>query len=160
MTYLHTHEGVAERFLNDIQEAVTEILENPSEDAGGSVSWPSYLFFPSLYASFTLLRLLYMECRKVFLIVPWFPIFAPFSWTRCITLIAHQKPKRVTTCTRNKLPRYAILVIENKLPSYTHYSPSKFHSLCLQPFQKWLMTNTQGLDSFECYTSLFFPLRF
>nr|CAG4644750.1 EOG090X051L [Leptodora kindtii] len=38
VTYLHTHEGVAERFLNDIQEAVTEILENPSEDAGGSAA--------------------------------------------------------------------------------------------------------------------------
>lgn len=38
VTVLHTHPGVAERFIKDIDELSKEILENPPKDAGGSAA--------------------------------------------------------------------------------------------------------------------------
>lgn len=38
MTVLHTHPGVAERFIKDINELSAELLANPPKDSGGSVS--------------------------------------------------------------------------------------------------------------------------
>ena len=38
MTYVHTKEGVVERFLEDIQNGVTEILKDPNAEIGGMVS--------------------------------------------------------------------------------------------------------------------------
>lgn len=37
ITYLHTREGVAERFLDDMRETVAEILQNPKTEIEGSV---------------------------------------------------------------------------------------------------------------------------
>ena len=37
VTYLHTIEGVADRFLNDMRETVAEIMKNPKDDDAGSV---------------------------------------------------------------------------------------------------------------------------
>nr|CAG4641652.1 EOG090X051L [Eurycercus lamellatus] len=36
VTYLHTREGVAKRFLDDIRETVAEIMKNPKADCGGT----------------------------------------------------------------------------------------------------------------------------
>nr|CAG4647007.1 EOG090X051L [Megafenestra aurita] len=36
VTYLHTREGVAERFLGDMREVVAEIMKNPQAEAGGA----------------------------------------------------------------------------------------------------------------------------
>jgi len=38
VTYLHSHEGVAKRFVEDVREIVAEILLNPKADAGGSAA--------------------------------------------------------------------------------------------------------------------------
>lgn len=38
VTVLHTHPGVAERFIKDINELSAELLANPPKDSGGSVS--------------------------------------------------------------------------------------------------------------------------
>ncbi|CAC5409394.1 SGPL1 [Mytilus coruscus] len=35
VTFVHTHEGVAERFLGDVQNGVTEILKDPNSEIGG-----------------------------------------------------------------------------------------------------------------------------
>jgi len=34
---LHTHDGVAQRFLDDMREVVAEIMKDPKADVGGSV---------------------------------------------------------------------------------------------------------------------------
>lgn len=38
MTVLHTHPGVADRFISDVKEISEDIIKNPPKDAGGSVS--------------------------------------------------------------------------------------------------------------------------
>ncbi|CAG2192089.1 DPL1 [Mytilus edulis] len=35
VTYVHTHEGVAERFLGDVENGVTEIMKDPNSEIGG-----------------------------------------------------------------------------------------------------------------------------
>lgn len=37
MTYLHTRDGVADSFLQDMKETVAEIMKSPNAEAGGSV---------------------------------------------------------------------------------------------------------------------------
>lgn len=37
ITYLHTHDGVAQRFLDDMRDVVAEIMKDPKADVGGSV---------------------------------------------------------------------------------------------------------------------------
>ena len=37
VTYVHTHEGVAERFLGDVENGVTEIMKDPNSEIGGMV---------------------------------------------------------------------------------------------------------------------------
>lgn len=38
MTVLHTQPGVADKFISDVREISEDILKNPPEDVGGSVS--------------------------------------------------------------------------------------------------------------------------
>lgn len=38
MTYLHTREGVAERFIYDMRDTVAEIMKSPKAEAEGAVS--------------------------------------------------------------------------------------------------------------------------
>ena len=40
---LHTHSGVADRFISDVQELTAELVKNPPKDKGESVSY-IYLF--------------------------------------------------------------------------------------------------------------------
>lgn len=58
MTVLHTHPGVAERFIKDIDELSKEILENPPKDAGGSVS--NCVLFCGCVCDF----FFFLECTK------------------------------------------------------------------------------------------------
>ena len=37
VTYIHTQDGIDERFLNDVQDAVTEIQKDPNAEIGGMV---------------------------------------------------------------------------------------------------------------------------
>ena len=51
VTYLHTLEGVADRFLDDMRETVAEIMKNPKDDDAGSVLL-IYFFLATFYSFF------------------------------------------------------------------------------------------------------------
>jgi hypothetical protein len=45
VTYLHTRDGVAQRFVEDMRATVEEIMKTPKAEAEGAVSFSSNFYF-------------------------------------------------------------------------------------------------------------------
>jgi hypothetical protein len=72
VTYLHTRDGVAQRFVEDMRATVEEIMKTPKAEAEGAVSFSSnFTLICFNNCIYCMVRLLSMEWHKVFLTVQW-----------------------------------------------------------------------------------------
>lgn len=74
ITYLHTLEGVADRFLDDMRETVAEIMKNPKDDDAGSV-----------FEMESLSSLSYMSALNNLFFYPFRPPF--MAWLRVFRIV-------------------------------------------------------------------------
>ncbi len=66
ITYLHTHDGVAQRFIADLKEIVADIRKNPCDDAQGAVGCALVFIFQNIEI---LLSLPYLPHQKFTLLL-------------------------------------------------------------------------------------------
>ncbi len=115
MTYLHTRDGVAQRFVEDMRATVDEIMKTPKAEAEGAVSFSNITLICFNNCIDCLIRLLSMEWHKVFLTVQWWRKLQAFSWIPYTTW-------KVTSCpTATPIRRHLYFELQiflSSLPSY------------------------------------------